>query len=487
MSNHDPKRFSLLSYASERQKQELGARSEAVGAEFSATGENSVSEGMGAVQEKVALHRGFKNLVEEMRQFLVHYEGGERGSKQRFSEVLHRAILGFPEERVQVLALINEQLIKRRIHGTAPPQLQYKTLAEALYAEIIGLNVLELILQHREGLEEIQVVGKQIFEVRQGKAMMSPYQFQTLQDVERIQQNLLLFNDDTMNPRKKWSEAMMSDGSRITLTGFGFTSEPTITIRFYTNEQYSLRALCHEDVGTLHETIALLLTALVRAYVNIVIIGGTNSGKTHLLKALLNEVDVAERLVTIESRRELQLKRDDPLRNVVEYEVDDEDRAHSSELAFKLALRQSPRRIIHAEIREVDANIYVRACTRGHEGSMTTLHASQLEDVPEVIADMCMLDQRMMNVERLTKRITQYVCQFGLQMALIGGQRKLVRLTEYDYQAGEIVLRDIVRYDQSTRKWLYPQPLSSKFMRNIAAHDRSLYEQLLERGLGECC
>ena len=55
-----------------------------------------------------------------------------------------------------------------------------------------------------------------------------------MRELERIQQNLVLFNNDTLNPRKRWAEVVLRDGSRVTMTGFGFTAEPTLTIRFYT-------------------------------------------------------------------------------------------------------------------------------------------------------------------------------------------------------------------------------------------------------------
>lgn len=428
-------------------------------------------------------YSGYSNLIAQMRAFLASYEGREADGKQRFSEVLHRAILGYAEDRARLLALINDQLIKKRIHDMPPPHAQYKTLAEAVCAEIIGLSVLELVLKNREGLEEIQVVGKQVFEVRDGMATLSPYAFKSIEEVERIQQNLLLFNHDTMSPRKKWSEAMMSDGSRVTLTGFGFTGEPTITIRFYTLDRFDLASFSEPRLGTMDEAMVLLVRALIRAYYNLVIIGATNSGKTSLLKALVNEMPTDERIITIESRHELMLKRDFPLRNIIEYEVDEADEHHSSALAFKLALRQSPKRIVHAEIRDEDANVYVRACTRGHDGSMTTLHASALEDVPETIADMCMLDQRGMNDERMTKRITQYVSQFGLHMAIVKGQRKLVRVVEYSYTDKGVVLRDIATYDYGLERWVYPQPLSAQASAKIALHDHALYEQLCERGI----
>lgn len=468
MSSIHEQRFSLASYTSQFHNQAAAHDDQ-------------------AVLNAPLQHSSYEDLIVHMRAFLASYKGSEGDGQHQFSEVMHRAILGYSEDKIRLLALINDQLIKKRLHDAAPPHAQYKSLGEAVYAEIIGLGVLELVLNNKEGLEEIQVVGKRIFEVRDGTAYLSPFEFISLKEVERIQQNLLLFNHDTMGPRKKWSESMMSDGSRVTLTGYGFTGEPTITLRFYTQKHFELAMLSDPKLGTMDDAMIELVRALICAYFNLVIIGATNSGKTSLLKAMISEMPTDERLITIESRHELMLKRDFPMRNIIEYEVDEEDEHHSSEQAFKLALRQSPKRIVHAEIRDDDANVYVRACTRGHDGSMTTLHASTLEDVPETIADMCMLDQRHMNYERLTKRITQYVSQFGLHMAIVNGQRKLVRIAEYSYKNESVVVSDIALYDHALDRWVYPNRLSEQASVKIAQHDRELYEQLEYRGMVVPC
>ena len=133
--------------------------------------------------------------------------------------------------------------------------------------------------------------------------------------------------------------------------------------------------------------------------------------------------------------------------------MDEEDPLHRSGQAFKLALRQSPQRIIHAEIRDDDANIYVRACTRGHTGSMTTVHANTLEDIPEAVTDMCMLDGRAMNPERLSKRIARYVTQIGLEMRVVDGKRRLVRIGEIRWSRGEASVHDWAVYAGSGTGW----------------------------------
>ncbi|XEC94139.1 ATPase, T2SS/T4P/T4SS family [Paenibacillus tarimensis] len=401
--------------------------------------------------------RAFRKLAEDIRGFLAMPQGISEEERRHHNERLNRAVLGFAGERTELLAVITDRLIRSRIHKIQGYHHPYPSLAEALFAEVIGLNVLELVLRTKEGLEEIQVVGTQIFEVRDGKAAASPFAFESARDVERIQQNLVLFNNDRINPRKRWAEVMLSDGTRVTMTGFGFTSEPTMTLRFYTVKQAGLSLLCRPDLETINERMRRMLLDILKARYNVVIIGPTNSGKTHLIKALIAELPDEERIVTIENRLEMMLRRDYPHKNIIEFEADEEDALHSSGQAFKLALRQSPQRIVHAEIRDNDANIYVRACTRGHAGSMTTVHANTLEDVPEAITDMCMLDGRAMNAERLTKRITEYVTQIGVEMRQSGGKRKIVRIGRLYWADGLVRVKDWVTYDERSGEWQFPE------------------------------
>ncbi|WP_052487812.1 ATPase, T2SS/T4P/T4SS family [Gordoniibacillus kamchatkensis] len=425
----------------------------------------------------------FASCVAEIRGELVAGLGGNDEERQRFGETLNRAILGYDQERRQLLAVIQDLIARKRMTILPPPTFGYTTLAEAIFAELIGMGALEVILKQREGLEEIQVVGCDVFEVRKGRPTLSSIRLGSVKELERIQQNLVLFNNETFNPRKRWAEVRLRDGSRVTMTGFGFTAQPTLTIRFYTMRHYGLSALAEPEFCTVDGRMADLLRAILRAEFNLVIIGPTNSGKTNLMKALIAELDDDERIITIESRFELMLKRDFPDKNIVEYEVDEDDRKHSGEQAFKLALRQSPKRIVHAEIRDEDANLYVRACTRGHEGSMTTVHVNELEDAPDAITDMCMLDGRGMNSERLTKRITEYVTQIGLEMAIVGGNRKLVRIGEYVYEQGEVVVRDIVRYDEGKGEWEWPEPFSARASERFGKRDQRTYRKLLQMGV----
>ncbi|MFC5530853.1 ATPase, T2SS/T4P/T4SS family [Cohnella yongneupensis] len=452
-----PKRFSPSAYAADLQSGTLAS-----GEHISGTQRDGASD--------------LRAYAEEVRHMLATPRGHSEEERRQYTEKLNRAVIGFPQERAEMLAIISDWIIKKRLQHVPIVQSQYMSLAEAMFAEVIGLNVLELVLRNREGLEEVQVVGTRIFEVRDGRATASPYRFEHVVDVERIQQNLVLFNNDRINPRKRWAEVLLQDGSRVTLTGFGFTAQPTLTIRMYTVKRFGLETLCRPEYRTIDDNVRQMLLAIVRCRFNMVIIGATNTGKTHLIKALIGAMPDEERLVTIESRFELMLSRDFPDKNVVEYESEEDDPQHGPRQAFKLALRQSPQRICHAEIRDEDANIYVRACTRGHEGSLTSVHANGLEDVPDTITDMCMLDGRGMNPARMTRRITEHVTQIGLEMRMVGGVRKLVRIGEYEWLEGEIRVRNLMRYEEAEGLWKYPEPFSEKARLRIARMDPAGYE-----------
>ncbi|WP_123039336.1 ATPase, T2SS/T4P/T4SS family [Cohnella candidum] len=464
-------KFSATAYASELQQAENGVR----------------AAGLGEGSDEAAGLAPLRALTDEVRLMLAAPRGWSEEERRKYAEKLNRAVIGFPQERAEMLAVISDWIIRKRLQHVSVGGLAYGTLAEALFAEVIGMNMLELVLRNREGLEEVQVVGTRIFEVRDGRAVPSPYRFQEISQVERIQQNLVLFNNDRINPRKRWAEVVLLDGSRVTMTGFGYTAQPTLTIRFYTVRRFDLDTLCRPEYRTIDEDVKRLLLILVKSRFNLVVIGSTNTGKTHLIKTLIAAMPDEERIVTIETRHELMLARDFPGKNVVEYEADEDDAVHGPRQAFKLALRQSPQRICHAEIRDEDANIYVRACTRGHEGSITSVHVSSLEDVPDTIADMCLLDGRGMNPVRLARRIAEHVTHIGLEMRLVGGVRRLVRIGEFCWEQGEIRVRDLVKYEEQGDRWTFPERFTAKGSERIRQWDPEGYAWLRERGGVEGC
>lgn len=460
-------KFSLWEYATKFRQRDAG---------------HAPKSGGEGTARPAATQEEFQAIVEDMRSYLVGMHAQTEEEQMEYGTALNRAVLGYSKERQAFFAIIQDRLASRRLHLLSPPSAEYETMAEAVFAQVIGMNVLESVMKDRDDLEEIQVVGTRIFEVRNGVVRKSAYRFRSLEEVERLQQNLVLYNHDSINARKQWAEVSLPDGARVTMTGFGYTREPTITIRFFPLREVSLHRLAEPPYETLDEETVLLLQAVVAARLNLIIIGATNTGKSHLLKALIAHIPDEQRIVTIEPRCELLLGKLFPEKNIIEFEAPDDDSLHGGGQAFRLALRQSPERIILAEIRDQEANLYVRSCTRGHMGSMTTAHVNTLEDVPDAITDMCMLDRRGMNPDRLRRRIAQFVTQIGIEMRNVGGKRKVVRIGEISESDGRIVVRDLIVYDRDSDSWRRCHPFSRPFSEHIRRMSPESYERLKDRG-----
>ncbi|MGQ5400993.1 hypothetical protein [Cohnella sp. M.A.Huq-80] len=115
------------------------------------------------------------------------------------------------------------------------------------------------------------------------------------------------------------------------------------------------------------------------------------------------------------------------------------------------------------------------------------MHANSLEDVPDTITDMCMLDGRGMNPARMTRRIAEHVTQIGLEMRMIGGVRKLVRIGEYEWKDGEIEVRDVMRYEEREGRWRFPEPFSERALARIARMDPDGLELVRRLAEAEGC
>ncbi|MDF2668668.1 MAG: Flp pilus assembly protein ATPase CpaF [Paenibacillus sp.] len=172
-------KFSLAVYSadSHRNKERYGS-----GVLVAESDRPEASQAKGSIEP---IPNEFDRCVEEIRNVLVASKGKTDEEKQQYSEALNRAVLGFEQERGQFLAIISDQLAKKRLSHIEPPNRTFGSLAEAVFAEVIGLNMLELVMKNREGLEEIQVVGRDIYEVRNGQAAPSAFRFQSVRDVER--------------------------------------------------------------------------------------------------------------------------------------------------------------------------------------------------------------------------------------------------------------------------------------------------------------
>ena len=213
---------------------------------------------------------------------------------------------------------------------------------------------------------------------------------------------------DLANP---FLDLQLPDGSRLNAV-MAVSERPAVSIRRHRHERVTLHDLCH--LGTLDETIREFLSAAVRDRMSIIICGGTNAGKTTLLRALLNACDPDERLITIEDRLELGLNADpDRHRDVIEMETRTANIEGSGEITMQQlvrnALAMSPDRLIVGEVRGPEVVDMLAALSTGNDGSMCTIHANSSQSAFSKIATYALRSAERIPVEATNRMIAESI------------------------------------------------------------------------------
>jgi len=244
-------------------------------------------------------------------------------------------------------------------------------------------------------------------------------------------------------------DARLPDGSRvnavirpISLVG------PCLSIRKFKKEGITVEDMIR--FGTLSREMAEFLSAAVRARLNIVVSGGTGSGKTTTLNALSSFIPEDERIITVENAAELQLRQD----HVVTLESRPPNVEGKGEISIRdlviNCLRMRPERIVVGECRGGEALEMLQAMNTGHDGSMTTLHANTPRDAIARIETMVLMAGMDLPVRAIREQIAAAVNVIVQQSRLKDGSRKITNITEVQGMEGDVVvLQDVFLFEQT--------------------------------------
>jgi pilus assembly protein CpaF len=244
-------------------------------------------------------------------------------------------------------------------------------------------------------------------------------------------------------------DARLPDGSRvnavirpISLVG------PCLSIRKFKKEGITVEDMIR--FGSLSREMAEFLSASVRARLNIVVSGGTGSGKTTTLNALSSFIPEDERIITVENAAELQLRQD----HVVTLESRPPNVEGKGEISIRdlviNCLRMRPERIVVGECRGGEALEMLQAMNTGHDGSMTTLHANTPRDAISRIETMVLMAGMDLPVRAIREQIAAAVNVIVQQSRLKDGSRKITNITEVQGMEGDVVvLQDVFLFEQT--------------------------------------
>ncbi|MCS7224317.1 MAG: CpaF family protein [Armatimonadetes bacterium] len=324
-----------------------------------------------------------------------------------------------------------------------------QVLIQEVLDEINGFGPLEAFLSDPT-ITEVMVNSKdRIFYERGGRIYLSDQQFDSDEHILKIIDRIMSPLGRPVNERTPLQDGRLPDGSRVNVIIPPLALKgPSITVR-----KFFRRKLTIEDLirfGSLTEKMAIFLWAAVRARLNILVSGGTGSGKTVMLNVLSNFIPPWERLVTCEDAAELQLYHE----NWVALEsrppnIEGEGAIPIRELV-RNALRMRPDRIIIGECRGPEALDMIQAMNTGHDGSMSTLHSNSPRDTIYRLETMMMMVPGMqLPQQAIARQIASAVDLIVHLSRLSDGSRKTVSITEVQGLEKEVVLlQEIYAFEQ---------------------------------------
>ena len=383
----------------------------------------------------------------------------ERKRKDRLAELkveLHKRLL----EQLNLAALehASEASLKSEIAAIASEALDEMqvalnrddraTLNQELYDEVMGLGPLEPLLKD-ETVSDILVNGpNRIFVERGGKLTLTDITFKDERHLLRIIDKIVSAVGRRVDESNPYCDARLADGSRFNCMVPPVAVDGSlVSIRKFKKDKLGINDLV--KFGAFTEEMALYLEAAVSTRLNIIVSGGTGSGKTTTLNALSSFIDNAERVLTIEDTAELQLQQVHVGRMESRPPNVEGKGAVTQRDCLRNALRMRPDRIIVGETRGEEVIDMLQAMNTGHDGSMTTIHANSARDGISRLENMVAMAGIEMPLKAVRSQIASAVNLIVQASRLQDGSRRMVSITEITGMEGEVIsMQEIFRYER---------------------------------------
>jgi pilus assembly protein CpaF len=311
-------------------------------------------------------------------------------------------------------------------------------LVSEISDDILGHGPIERLLAD-DSVTEIMVNGPfDVWVERQGRLYQTTVRFNDDSHLRRIINKMVAQVGRRIDESSPMVDARLPDGSRVNAVIPPLSlSGPLITIRKFANKRLDLLEMIR--LGTLNEGTVDFLQRCIAAQLNILISGGTGTGKTTLLNALSQAVSDSERIVTIEDAAELQLKQ----AHVLRLEGRPKNIEGQGEISIRdlvrNALRMRPDRIIVGEVRGAEALDMLQAMNTGHDGSLTTVHANAPRDALARVETMVLMAGYDLPLRAIRQQIASALDMIVHLERLEDGSRRVTAITEVQRMESDVI------------------------------------------------
>lgn len=348
-------------------------------------------------------------------------------AKKQISEIARRII---DEESIPVNARSRQLIVNEVVN------------------DILGFGPLEHLL-YEPTIADILVNGcNSVFIERFGKLEKTPITFKDDAYLLKIIDRIVTLVGRRIDESSPLVDARLKDGSRVNAIIPPLAIDgPSLSIRRFTQDKMQLQDMV--NIGTLSQAMADVFANMVKVKLNILISGGTGSGKTTMLNALSNHIPNNERVVTIEDSAELQLKMD----NLVRLETRPPNIEGKGEVTqrdlVKNSLRMRPDRIVLGEVRGQEAFDMLQAMNTGHDGSLATIHANNTRDSLSRVENMVTMSGFDLPAKTIRSQIASAINVVLQLERMEDGKRRVTSVSEINNMEGDIItMSEIFKFER---------------------------------------
>jgi pilus assembly protein CpaF len=322
-------------------------------------------------------------------------------------------------------------------------------LVKEIRDETFGLGPIEPLLHDPEISDILVNTYRQVFVERRGKLELTNVTFRDDQHLRVIIDRIVSRVGRRVDEASPYVDARLPDGSRVNAIIPPLALDgPLLSIR-----RFAVKALTMQDFinfGTVSEPMALVLQGIVRARLNVLISGGTGSGKTTTLNIMSGYIPPDERIVTIEDSAELQLQQP----HVVRLEtrppnIEGKGQVTARDLV-RNALRMRPDRIVVGEVRSDEVLDMLQAMNTGHDGSLTTLHANSARDALTRLETLMQMSGIALPDKAMREQVASAIDVIVQVSRLSDGRRKIMSVSEITGMEGNVVtMQDVFAFKRT--------------------------------------